>query len=70
MVNFQWHFLLLHVVVTVMFGRPAYTFTEDGVVGSIEVIKDGASDSPLSICVNGGKCVNGYSKIMIVCMFF
>lgn len=34
------------------FGLPSYTFFENGIVGSIEVIKEGAA--PLEVGVNGG----------------
>ena len=38
-----------------MFREPEYTFTENGIVGSVEVIKDRASDSPFDVRVVGGE---------------
>lgn len=37
-----------------MFAQPEYTFTENGMTGSVEVIKDGASDSSFQVRVIGG----------------
>ena len=42
------------VEVTVSFARPSYTFTENGVVGSIEVVKTGVSSAPFDVRVTGG----------------
>ena len=41
-------------VITVRFGEPSYTFSEDGVTGRIEVIKSGVSDTSFQVRVIGG----------------
>ena len=46
--------LFAYTVVTVMFARPSYTFVENGVVGSVEVVKDRALDSSFMVSVIGG----------------
>ena len=45
----------INTVVRVMFREPEYTFTENGIIGRVEVFKDGASDSPFHVRVFGGK---------------
>ncbi len=42
-------------MVFVMFERPVYTFTEDGVTGSVVVIRTGVTDEPFSVRVTGGE---------------
>ena len=37
------------------FARPSYTFSENGIVGAIEIIKEGVSSEPLEVLVMGGK---------------
>ena len=36
------------------FVRPSYTFTENGVMGFVEVMKTGVSSSPFTVQVIGG----------------
>ena len=36
------------------FVRPSYTFTENGVMGFVEVMKTGVSSSPFTVQVVGG----------------
>ena len=37
------------------FVRPSYTFTESGVVGTVEVIKSGVASADFSVRVSGGQ---------------
>ena len=43
--------------VTVQFALPSYTFTENGVVGFVEVMKSGPSSSSFRVQVIGGMCI-------------
>lgn len=49
--------VIFAAVVMVMFGAPAYTFNETGVVGTIEVIKMGVTIEEFSVRVFGGTYV-------------
>lgn len=40
-----------------MFGLPSYTFSEDDIVGAVDVIKVGVSTSEIVVFVTGGKSV-------------
>ncbi len=42
-------------MVVVAFEEPSYIFNEDGVTGTIVVVKTGNSDSPFVVRVTGGK---------------
>jgi len=37
-----------------MFGAPSYTFSEDGIVGMVEVVKVGVSTVDIVVSVTGG----------------
>ena len=37
------------------FLRPSYTFTESGVVGTVEVVKSGVASADFSVRVSGGQ---------------
>ena len=37
------------------FALPSYTFIENELVGTIEVIKTGVSSAPVNVLVSGGK---------------
>ncbi len=47
--------VLVCAVVFVMFEEPTYTFTENGVTGSVVVVRTGITDEPFSVRVTGGK---------------
>ena len=58
-----------------MFGAPTYTFNETGVVGTIEVVKMGATSEDFSVRVFGG--MNCYalcrlltSKVLCISMWY
>ncbi len=38
-----------------MFERPTYVFTENGITGSVVVVKTGVTDQPFSVQVIGGE---------------
>ena len=60
--------ILLLAGVTVSFERPSYTFTENGVTGSIEVIKTGVASTSFDVLVSGGiYCVSYFSSSIILC---
>ena len=44
--------------ITVRFVRPSYTFTENGIEGSIGVIRTGVPSSPFTVRVFGGMTSN------------
>ena len=54
-------YVLLSSGVTVEFERPSYTFTENGVTGTIVVVKSGIPSSPFTVRVTGGTNVHIYT---------
>ena len=67
--------VIFAAVVTVMFGAPTYTFNETGVVGTIEVVKMGATSEDFSVRVFGGMNCLGLcrlltSKVLCISMWY